>query len=58
MKPDTYRVLQMAVRDGAAIGYHRAFKHDDEPSEERIIDAIEQAVMAQICEWFRFEDLQ
>ena len=58
MKPDTYRILEMAVRDGAAIGYRRAFKHDDEPSEERIIDAIEQAVMAQICEWFRFEDLQ
>ena len=58
MKLDTYRILEMAVRDGAAIGYRRAFKHDDEPSEERIIDAIEQAVMAQICEWFRFEDLQ
>jgi hypothetical protein len=56
MKPDLYRILSMAVRDGAAIGYRRAYKHDDSPDEDRIIDAIENAVMMQICEWFRFEE--
>lgn len=56
MKPDTYRILQMAVRDGAAIGYRRAFKHNDDPDDEQVIDAIEQAVMAQVCEWFKFND--
>jgi hypothetical protein len=47
----------MAVRDGAAIGYRRAFKHNDDPDDEQVIDAIEQAVMAQVCEWFRFEEI-
>lgn len=56
MKPDKYRVLEMAVRDGVAIGYRRAFKHDDSPSDERVIDTIEQAIMTQICEWFKFKD--
>lgn len=56
MKPDIYRILAMAVRDGAAIGYHRAHKHNKNPDEERVIDAIEEATMAQICQWFKFED--
>ena len=68
MKPDTYRVLAMAVRDGAAIGYRRAHKHNENPDEDRVIDAIENpdedrvidaiedAIMGQICEWFKFED--
>lgn len=56
MKPDLYRILSMAVRDGAAIGYRRAHKHDDDPDEDRVIDAIENAIMVQICEWFKFED--
>jgi hypothetical protein len=58
MKPDTYRILQMAVRDGAAIGYRRAFKHNDDPDEDFIIQKIEDAVMAQVCEWFKFEDIE
>lgn len=57
MKPDTYRILSMAVRDGAAIGYRRAHKHNDDPDEDRVIDAIENAIMMQICEWFKFEDV-
>ena len=56
MKPDTYRVLAMAVRDGAAIGYRRAHKYNEKPDEDRVIDAIENAIMGQICEWFKFED--
>lgn len=56
MKPDIYRILAMAVRDGASIGYYRAHKHNENPDEERVIDAIEEATMAQICQWFKFED--
>jgi|688.fasta_scaffold03599_23 hypothetical protein len=56
MTPDTYRILEMAVRDGIAIGYRRAFKYDEKPDDDFVIDKIEQAVMTQICEWFKFED--
>jgi hypothetical protein len=56
MKPDKYKVLQMAVQDGVSIGYRRAFKYNENPDEDAIIDRIQQEVMNQICEWFRFED--
>lgn len=56
MTPREYKVLEMAVQDGVAIGYRRAFKHNDNPDEDAIIDKIQQEVMNQICEWFKFED--
>jgi hypothetical protein len=58
MKPDEYKVLQMAIQDGIAIGYRRAFKHNENPDEDAVIDRIQQEVMTQICEWFKFEDIQ
>jgi len=55
MTPDTYKVIQMAVDDGIAIGVRRAFKYED-PGEDRIIEVIRQEVMNQICEWFKFAE--
>jgi len=57
MTPHKYKVLEMAVQDGVAIGYRRAFKYNDNPDEDAIIDRIQQEVMNQICEWFKFEDI-
>jgi hypothetical protein len=51
MKPDLYKIIEMAVSNGVAIGYRRAHKHNDNPNEDQIIDAIENAVMGQICGW-------
>jgi hypothetical protein len=56
MKPDLYKIIEMAVNSGVVIGYNKAHKHNDDPDEDQIIDAIENAVMMQICEWFRFEE--
>jgi hypothetical protein len=56
MKPDTFKVVQMAVRDGIAIGVRRARKHIDNPTDDELIDIIEREVMTQLCEWFRFEE--
>jgi hypothetical protein len=58
MKPDTYKVLQMAVDDGVAIGVRRAFKYTDAPSEDAMIEEIRREVMNQVCEWFKFEEPQ
>lgn len=57
MTPDEYKVLDMAVRDGVAIGYRRAFKYDDNPSEDAVIEKISENVMTQISEWFRFREI-
>jgi len=58
MKPDEYKVLQMAIQDGVAIGYRRAFKYNENPDEDAVIDRIQQEVMTQVCEWFKFQDVE
>ena len=45
MKPNTYVILQRAVEEGALLGYRRAFKRVENPTEEQIVDAITDAVM-------------
>ena len=45
----------MAIEQGVARGYHRAFKHNDSPLEHSILDSIEECVMSQIYEYFTFE---
>ncbi len=58
MTPDTYKLLQRCVEDGIELGINRAYKHTATPDQESIAAAVEQAVMTEICEWFRFEDAQ
>ena len=56
LRPNVYKVLERAVEDGVRYGYRRAFKHNDHPSEEAICEAVENAVMSEIGEWFEFGD--
>ena len=56
MKAREYELMQLAVEDGVAIGYARAFKHTDEPSEHEMKDHLQREIINQICEWFDFED--
>ena len=55
MKPNTYRLLEMCVESGVARGLHRAYKHNDQPTAEQIEEKVTQAVMHEICEWFKFD---
>lgn len=57
MKPNEYLILSECVEDGINLGYTRAHKHTDTPTEQQIKEAIEQAVMTEICQYFIFEDL-
>ena len=58
MTPHEYKVLVMAVENGVAYGVLRAHKHDSKPSDEAIIAAVERAVIDEICEWFKFEEVK
>ena len=55
MKPKIRLVLEQCVENGIRRGYHRAFKYDDKPTEERILEHIEECVMSELYEWFDFE---
>ena len=56
MKPKFRVILDQAISEGVKIGYRRAFKHNDDPSEEVICETIEECVMSQIYEYFTFDD--
>lgn len=51
----TYQLMWEAVENGTNRGWRRAHKHTDEPSEVGICNAIEQAIMEEICERFDFD---
>lgn len=56
LKPKTWKILQQAVETGVAYGWQRAHKHDDHPTEDVIKQAIEQAVLSEIGDWFDMTD--
>ena len=56
MKPKTYVILERAVEEGARLGYNRAFKHNENPSEEAIVESVVDGVMLSISEVFAFND--
>lgn len=56
MKPKLINVLELCIENGLKLGYNRAFKHDDNPSEENIQSKQFQAIMEEIYEWFDFEE--
>ncbi len=55
MKPKFRVILSQAIEEGVLRGYRRAFKHNEEPSEEVICDTIEECVMGSIYEYFTFD---
>ena len=56
MKPKFRILLEMSIDEGVAYGYHRSFKHNEDPTPEEIIEAIQEAVMSKMYEYFIFEE--
>lgn len=56
MKPRLFTIIEHCVEAGALRGYHRAHKHVEAPTPEAIAEAITEAVMGELCEWFDFTD--
>lgn len=54
MRVKEYQVLVDCVERGINLGWTRAHKHSDTPCEARIKDAMQQAVMLEVCEYFDF----
>ena len=49
-----YNVMAQAVENGVEYGWNRAHKHTDTPDDVTIKQAIIDAVMNDVCEWFDF----
>lgn len=56
MKVKLYGIIERAIEEGIQLGYRRAFKHTDDPSEEAIVESISLAVMYNIDEVMSFDD--
>ena len=56
MKPKFRVILEQALEEGIRRGYRRAFKHNEDPSEEIICEQIEDCVMGSLYEYFDFDD--
>lgn len=54
MQADEYRVMEQAIEEGVNFGFARAYKYHDAPSEDHMKEAVKDAVMASICDWFNF----
>ena len=56
MRPKLIPVLEQCIENGTLLGYRRAFKHNDNPTEKEIVDKIGEAILSEIYEWFDFDD--
>lgn len=56
MKARTRVLLDLAIEQGVRYGWSRAHKYVENPSEDVIKETIEDAVMAQIYDYFKFDD--
>ena len=55
MKAKSDCVLEMCIDEGIKLGWNRAHKYSDEPTEQDIQHHIKSAIWGEIFEWFEFE---
>ena len=56
MRPKFRVILNQAIEEGVRRGYHKAYKHTDAPTDEAVINTIEDCVMGALYEYFDFDD--
>ena len=56
MRPKYYRILSRAIEEGINIGYRRAHRHTETPTDDHIKERIESAILDEICEVMSFDD--
>jgi hypothetical protein len=55
MKVNEYQVMRDCIQAGINRGWQRAHKHTETPSPEQVLEAIEDAIMLQLAEYFIYE---
>lgn len=56
MKAKAQVILQECIENGIKLGYHRAHKYNESPTEETVSEFIEEAIMGKIYEYFSFDE--
>ena len=56
MKPKFMPLLDKCILDGVILGHDRAYEHNNAPERHEINEAIVNAVMDEINDWFDFDE--
>lgn len=56
MKPQILKLLEKCIENGVSLGYSRAHKHNDAPTEQAVTREITKAIEYELYEWFEFDD--
>jgi hypothetical protein len=56
LKLKTYEIIERAVEEGISYGLKRAYKYEENPSQDHIATEIENAVMFSLTEIIDFDD--
>lgn len=54
LKINTYNVLEHAIEEGLKLGFNRAHKHTDSPTEEDLLEHQRRAIMECLEEVVKF----
>jgi hypothetical protein len=55
MKPNFFKILETCIEEGLSRGFDRAYKHEENPNKNTVLDKQIQAVMEEIFLWFEFD---
>lgn len=56
IRPRTKELLARAIRAGLETGYNRAYRIDDEPTRQLLLEHLENAILANCEDWFTFDE--
>lgn len=52
MKPNLGKVLDQCIDIGIEVGWNQAHKYDEDPEPYKVQEAIRNAILLEIHEWF------
>ena len=56
MRPKIYALIERCVEEAVPAGINRAYKRNNDPTREDVAREVSEGVMAEIAEWFAFEE--
>ena len=56
MKPKFLNLLEFCIENGSKLGVARAYKHNDDPTQDQIAEKVSDAVMEEIYQWFDIDE--
>ena len=56
MKLNSYKIVDDAIEKAIDYGYRRAFKYNDNPTEEHVKEQIHSSIMSDLSELINFDN--